>query len=50
MGDSSGQGSQRTVFAAEQIIGEIHRSQQIKRTTNDADQRDGVLIDHLVDF
>jgi len=39
-----------TVFAAEQIIGEIHRSQQIQRTTNDADQRDGVLIDHLVDF
>jgi len=49
IGDGPGQSSQRTMFAAEQIICEIQRSQQIKRTTNDADQRDDVLIDHLLD-
>jgi hypothetical protein len=45
IGDETGERPQRSVFAAEQIVGEIEGSEHIERTTDDADQRERVAID-----
>ena len=42
--DCARQGPQRSVFAAQQIIGEIKGSEHVERTADNADQRECVLV------
>ena len=43
----AGESAERPVLAAEQIVREIERAEDIERTARDADQGDGVVIQHF---
>jgi hypothetical protein len=44
VGDRACQGPQGSMLAAQEIVGEIQRSEHVQRTAEDADQRECVLI------
>jgi len=46
VGDRTRQSPERPVFAAQEIIGEIHSSQHVERTADNADQRKCVFVHH----
>ena len=43
--DGARERAQRSVFAAEQIVGQIQRSEHVERAADDADHRQRVLVD-----
>ena len=45
VGDCACQSPQGTVFAAKQIIRQVHGSEYVERTANNADQRKGMPVD-----
>ena len=45
VGDRSRESAQRSVFAAKKIISKVQRAEHVERTTNYADQCEGVSID-----
>ena len=44
VGDRARQRAQRSVFAAQQVVGKIQSSQHVERAADNADQRQRVLI------
>ena len=44
VGDRARQRAQGSVFAAQQIVGEIQGSEHVERTADNADQRERVLV------
>ena len=45
VGDRARQSSQRSVFSAQQIVGEIQGSEHVERVADDADQGECVFVD-----
>ena len=43
----SGESAERAVFAAEEVVGEVEGTEDVERAADDADQGDGVVIEHF---